>query len=247
MKVIQISGVGRVGKTTLASLIAEYAVDQGFIPLMVPFAKALKEEAAELGYNKDDNPEEYRKFCQKHGAGRREEDPDYWVKKARIEIEKAKLSELERRRRGKRTWEHLILQDDVRYMNELAYGRDIGAYQIFVTPFERMIMEENDPWRHHESERLANLVEAGDRRYTDVFHEYVINDKSIPKLNTFMKKHFFTWISDPDPCSCALCTTYRSGLVPNVKFLNDDLYDEFFGEIHEDFDDDYDEANDSDT
>ena len=118
-------------------------------------------------------------------------------------------------------------------MNEIIYGREIGAYQLFVTPYERRIKEEESKWRGHESERIANLVEAGDRNLSDVFHEYVINDKDIDSLAKIVGARFYAWISDPDPCGCALCEQYRAGLIPTVRFLNDSLYDELLGDLDE--------------
>ena len=74
-----IGGQARVGKTTLAKWISEYAYNNKYTPVIVPFAAALKEEAAKKGYTKDTNQEEYREFCQTLGSTMRQEDPDYWV------------------------------------------------------------------------------------------------------------------------------------------------------------------------
>ena len=37
MRIVQISGKGRVGKTTLANLIAKYSFNLGYIPVILPF------------------------------------------------------------------------------------------------------------------------------------------------------------------------------------------------------------------
>ena len=55
MRIIQISGKGRVGKTTLAHLIAKYSFELGYIPVILPFADAIKQQAAALGITKEKN------------------------------------------------------------------------------------------------------------------------------------------------------------------------------------------------
>ena len=68
MRIIQISGKGRVGKTTLAHLIAKYSLDLGFNPVILPFADAIKKMAEANGITKEADSTQYREFCQKLGA-----------------------------------------------------------------------------------------------------------------------------------------------------------------------------------
>ena len=93
MKFIQICGAGRAGKSTTANMIYELAYENNYIPVVLPFAKALKAEAASKGFKKSVDPEGYRSYCQKWGAGRREEDQDYWVKKVHEEVTALKEAE----------------------------------------------------------------------------------------------------------------------------------------------------------
>ena len=81
-----IGGKARVGKTTLAKWLSEYAYKEGYSPVLLPFAQALKEEAETRGYSKDKNPEEYRLFCQTLGSEMRATDSDFWVNKFKDKV-----------------------------------------------------------------------------------------------------------------------------------------------------------------
>ena len=83
MKFIQISGIGRSGKTTAANLLVARALQENYIPVIIPFAKALKDAVASDGITKDADPVEYRLRCQTKGAELRVTDPDYFVKKVK--------------------------------------------------------------------------------------------------------------------------------------------------------------------
>ena len=218
MKFIQLCGAGRSGKSTIAKMLWNIAYEHNYIPIVLPFAKALKEEAAEYGFTKEDKPEEYRKYCQKWGAGRRKEDPDYWVKKVNECVLEYMLKELELSKTNER-FEHLIIQDDVRYMNEIAYGRSVDAYQIFVTTGDRDLPELMDDWRNHESEQLAFKVELGDPDYTELFHEFLVNDGDYNLLNDTVNERFITWVSSNEQSQDEVSVSYRLGLEPSIQFL----------------------------
>lgn len=246
MKFIQLSGVARVGKTTTANILFDVAYDNGFIPVIVPFAKSLKNEALERGYTKDDNPEKYRAFCQEWGAKRRLEDSDYWVKKTKEEVDRLRDIEVKLRKTEDR-FEHIIIQDDVRYMNELAFGREVGAYQIFVSCGSRKIPDMLGTWRLHESEELAMKVEAGVKSHNDLFHEYLVNYSTMENLIKRIRGRFFTWITESEVSEDTATSAYRKGLAPNLTFvalsevyeqmngmeLDDSLYD-FLKELNDD-------------
>ena len=200
MRIIQISGKGRVGKTTLAHLIAKYSFELGYIPVILPFADAIKKQAAALGITKEKDSSAYREFCQQLGANRRSEDPDYWVIRSYESIQEYMIKELDNKKEGKTNFEYVIIQDDVRYMNELAFGRDIVATQIFLSQGIRKLEEEDADWRNHESETLANDIEHSYKKaniqgkYDDLFDVVVTNDGELDDLDYLVKQAIEYWL-----------------------------------------------------
>lgn len=199
MKIFQISGKGRSGKTTLANIIAKEVFNKGYIPVMIPFAKALKEQAQAMGYGKDTNPEEYRKFCQELGASKRAEDADYWVLKTYDLILEKMALELQYHEENRTHKEHVIIQDDVRYMNELGLGRELSAVQLFVYSCGRTLQENDAAWRKHESEALANKVELSfdnpNSQYEDIFDQIIDNSGTEKELEELVKENLDDWLS----------------------------------------------------
>jgi hypothetical protein len=219
MKFIQLSGIGRAGKTTLANYIANVAASENYIPVIIPFAKALKDAVAADGITKETHPDIYRARCQQKGAELRAKNPAHFIDEVKEEVEDLKETELFLRNHASTQWEHIVIQDDVRYMNELAYGRDVGAYQVFVTPSTRTIPELLDAWRDHESETLCNEVEIGNLQYTDLFHEYIVNSGTIEELKGKVAKRFFSWVTEPDHSFDSVSVQYRAGGVPSDQFI----------------------------
>ena len=70
------------------------------------------------------------------------------------------VKEIDNKKENQQYYEYLIIQDDVRYMNELAFGRDLVATQIFLSSGLRSLPEELSDWRNHESETLGNAVDG---------------------------------------------------------------------------------------
>lgn len=194
MKIIQISGKGRVGKTTLANLIGKYAFELGYHVAMIPFAKGIKDLAEEQGITKEMDSSAYRDFCQELGARKREEDPDYWVARAYNSIEECMIKEIENKKAGKPCWQYVIIQDDVRYMNELGFGRDLSAFSICLLHANRELPEANAEWRKHESETLANEVEAKPLNYADLFDIFIGNTGTIQDLEDIVKEDLEDWL-----------------------------------------------------
>lgn len=198
MRIIQISGKGRVGKTTLAHLIANRSLDLGYIPVIIPFANAIKQLAEKKGLNKDNGSDAYREFCQKLGAEKRLEDPEYWVVKAYEEIQSYMIKEIDNKRLNKDNYEYLIIQDDVRYMNELAFGRDLVATQIFVNSAGRKLKEHDAEWRTHESEILGNVVEESlgksNNEYVELFDCIIDNDGTLEELKKIVDHSIQDWL-----------------------------------------------------
>jgi len=196
MRIIQISGKGRVGKSTLADLIGKYAFEMGYHVAMVPFAKAIKDQAKNIGITKESDSSAYREFCQKLGADKRAEDADYWVARTYETIQEYMVKEIDNKKTGKACWQYVIIQDDVRYMNELAFGRDLAALQIFVSSGGRELEEETAEWRTHESEILGNAVEADQKlEYAELFDLVINNNGSVQDMEDIVKTDLESWLS----------------------------------------------------
>jgi dephospho-CoA kinase len=200
MRIIQISGKGRVGKTTLAHLIAKHAFDLGYIPVMLPFADGIKKLAAAQGITKEGDSSAYRDFCQNIGASKRAEDPDYWVTKAYETIQEYMIKEIDNKIAKKTNYEYVIIQDDVRYMNELAFGRELVATQIFLSQGTRKLNEHNAEWRSHESEAMSNQIEkdilipAKQEDAEEAFDIIINNDGDLEDLEHIVKQALKYWL-----------------------------------------------------
>jgi guanylate kinase len=198
MKIIQISGKGRVGKTTLANEIQKLAFDLGYIPIIIPFANAIKTAASLNGLSKENNPEEYRKFCQQIGAEKRKEDPDYWVVRSFESIQNLMLKEVDNKKENKKHWEYVIIQDDVRYMNEIAFGRELAAIQIFIDSGMRKLLEHDAEWRSHESEEMANAVEESffkpNSNYEEIFDVIIFNGGTLEEFIEEINESIEEWL-----------------------------------------------------
>jgi len=200
MRIIQISGKGRVGKTTLAHLIAKHAFNLGYIPVMLPFADGIKKLAAAQGITKEGDSSAYRDFCQNIGASKRAEDPDYWVTKAYETIQEYMIKEIDNKTAKKTNYEYVIIQDDVRYMNELAFGRELVATQIFLSQGTRKLNEHNAEWRSHESEAMSNQIEkdilipAKQEDAEEAFDIIINNDGDLEDLEHIVKQALEYWL-----------------------------------------------------
>ncbi len=236
MELIIISGPARVGKTALANHIAENSFELGFKPVLLSFAGVLKEEAESRGYSKEDNPKEYREFCQVHGALMRETDPDYWVKLFEEKLLKLYDEELKDLKENKAFWERCVIVDDCRYENEVSLGRKHKGVLVFLSPGSRRLEEHNAEWRNHHSEALAKKVEGGDEESVDMF-DYIILNEDSPK-NLVSKAKLMT----PIWCSLQSHVNSMSFDENNIKEdLEDTLKDllDFFLVDYEEDDDEY--------
>lgn len=217
-----------MGKTTLANWLAEYLYHKGYYPVMLPFAGMLKDEVKSMGYTKETHPKEYRELCQKLGSEKRAEDPDYWVNKFRDRLMEIKTDDVDRLEANPKGWsEKVVLVDDCRYMNEVALGRELRALQIFVSRGKRELEDQHGEWRNHESEAMANHIEAGDKDYTDIFHYRIINDGSLTTYKNKAAELFDEWITiagDMGPmCNCQVCQSHRFDQDIDINKVIDDL------------------------
>jgi len=184
MELITISGPARVGKTTLANMIAREAFDMGFIPMVLGFAEPLKEEAKSRGLTKEDNPKKYREFCQIHGAMKRELDPDYWVKAFEEILLGVYEDELEDLKNNKGHWERCVIIDDCRYENELSLAKKHKGTCVYLGPGKRLLEDHFAEWRQHHSEWLAQEVEDGNEEAKAMFNYIILNDGDEEDLET---------------------------------------------------------------
>ena len=202
MYIIQLAGVARVGKTTASKFLGASLFKQGYLVVELPFAKALKKEVESLGFTKDGNPTEYRQMCQEIGSTRRGEDPDYWINRTEEALNVFIAKEIEGRMEDREFWEYCVIQDDLRYMNELAWGRDFNAAQLYVFRGQRPIPDLDKEWRGHESETMANQVDKELRtwdartlgRFDDLFTDYVINDGTLAEYEVDISQHVDKWL-----------------------------------------------------
>jgi len=236
MIVIMLGGKARVGKTTAANILKIIAENMGMKPVIVPFAKAIKDEAAKLGLSKETKPDQYRAFCQDLGERKRKENPDYWVECFNKTFEKLAKEENENlENNSKKYKERVIIIDDCRYMNEVAYGRKIGAKQIFIAHGSRQLEDHNGEWRNHESETMANKIELSEKDYDQLFEFRLINDGSMDKyveLLSQLSLILFNIIAESLVlCECEVCSANRQGrninhesLLKEIEELIDDMY-----------------------
>ena len=245
MQLIVLAGQARVGKTTLANIIAKSAFDLGLRPKLLSFAGPLKQLAVDKGYDKDKEPQKYREFCQEYGAMKREEDPDYWIKAFESELLNIQRKERAAIKNKEKYWERCIIVDDCRYLNEVGLAMKFKASLIFMSFGDRDMPEENEEWRNHHSEEMAKLIDSGDQDYKDIFTHLVINDKDIKHLEEKVQGMIPRWCGVEHPCSsdcqCAACRAKKGERIPEVEKAIEMMMDLLF---LGNFDDDEDEEED---
>ena len=231
MITILLSGQARVGKTTAAEFIADYAKKNDFKPVILPFAKSIKDEAAAAGLSKDTDPHGYRKYCQEIGEGKRKNDPDYWLNLFKKEWNKFAVKDAKDSQDDNKLWkETVVIVDDCRYLNELNFGRTSGAITVFLSRGKRDLFEQTGEWRNHESEDMANRTELGDKDYVQMFDWIVKNEGSVEDLHDKLVMRLPLWLSlSPTSyvgCDCVGCKkTKRDELMTLDEFF-EDLFEE---------------------
>jgi len=229
---MMISGQARVGKTTLAKWLSEYAYNNGYTPVLVPFAGMLKEEAEKQGYSKDKDPLAYRAFCQTLGSDMRKQDEDYWVKKFRDRVKELYEAEQAALKEDPETWhEKVVIVDDCRYVNEIAAARDLRALTIFITPGSRELIDHHAEWRKHESEAMAVEMDNGHKDYRDMFHYVMRNDSTERNFKDKCSEKFEEWFHVTAEsmleslCSCELCVSSREDRDPDADTVIKQIMD----------------------
>ena len=231
-----LGGKARVGKTTTANILKVIAENLGMRPVIVPFAKVIKDEATKAGLAKDTKPEEYRAFCQNLGETKRKEDPDYWVKKFdKIFLGLAEEENLLLDNAQAKYKERVVIIDDCRYMNEIAYGRHIGAKQVFLAHGERKLEDHDALWREHHSEEVGNKAEVMAKDYDQLFEYRLENsgdiDHLVKQLSEISLILFNVIAESLTMCDCEVCMAFRQGrkvnteaLMQEIVELMDDVY-----------------------
>jgi len=231
MITILLSGQARVGKTTAAEFIASYAKKKDFKPIILPFAKAIKDEATALGLSKDTDPHKYRQFCQAIGEKNRKDDPDYWLNIFKKTWKETILKDDKDSQDESKLWrETVIIVDDCRYLNELNFGRTSGAICVFLSRGQRDLFEQTGEWRNHESEELANKTDSGEKDYVQMFDWMIKNDGSIKDLHAKLLTRLPLWLGlDPTAyleCDCKGCEKTKRDEPLSI----DEFFEDLFGD-----------------
>ncbi len=217
MRIIAFAGQARCGKTTFAKSFAAAAFEAEASPAIRSFAGPLKRAAAAAGFSKEESPLEYRDYCQRMGAGLREEDPNYWLDLFRIELGQlaaADAAHLADALENDTTYhETIVLIDDLRYENEFDLVREYGG-QVCLVIRDGELPEADAEWRGHESEDFGNYWTSQDEPEQDgMFDMVFVND--VPTEDHVMKtgKACFT-------------ITMMEAMVPKVAIEEDELDEE---------------------
>jgi hypothetical protein len=242
MQMLVLAGPARVGKTTIAKKIAEFAFNRGLRPCLLSFAGVLKDEANKAGLCKEKTPDEYREYCQRVGKKKRQENPDHWLGKFHDMILEILDKETELVQADKEFWEHIIIVDDCRYMNEVGYAKKHNATLIFVDNGSRELPEADAKYRKHESESLAHKVSSGHKDYQDIFPWIIRNQGSLAQLDKKLKIVMPLWCGmSPtihySKCECELCSARRQDRPPDIEKLVDQMLELMFKEYEEDEED----------
>jgi DNA polymerase III delta prime subunit len=219
MITILLAGKARVGKTTAAEEIVKICKELGLNPVILPFAKAIKDEALAMGLSKEANPELYRSYCQTVGGARRLIEPDHWVNMFNAAWRQLQAAEAKTLESATTIFEEtVVIVDDCRYMNELNYAKSIGAITVFISDGGRVLEDANGAWRQHESEDLANQFEGGNKDYQDLFEWVMMNGNSKTVFQSKLHSRVVAW-TNADPvsmvgCDCVSCRLFKKDISP---------------------------------
>lgn len=246
MIIIGFSGRARTGKSTLSRHLYDAAHDAGWDVEIKPFAGPLKRHVVEdMGYAKEKDPDNYRKFCQEIGASKRAENPDHWVNLWYEDMKAEYKKEMEEAVRPR-----LYLVDDVRYPNELKKLAEMGAITCFIKHADREIEDPDGEWRNHNSEELANNGEkCRDETLKSLGYDWVVYNNRPEKEIAKWAKRMVTEIiltHRDDMCTCEGCEAARENRDTDNDKINQEL-DDMLREIEKELEDDDGEANDSNS
>ena len=240
MQIVFIAGQAGMGKTTVATIIAEESFKLGLKPVLESFAKPIKEAAIDRGFSKEEFPDKYRRFCQRLGALKRKEEEDYWVNRIRNRLVEIKQQEQDDIESGKKYWEHIVIIDDCRYLNEIQLGKEENAFLMFLSKGRKAI--KTGTWRKHESEVLSKEIDNNKLSPLRELFSYILsNDISYDELVEEIKEIVplicgIEAESRSNGCKCPSCSGSSETQVFDLfKELRDTL-EEHFGKDEEDTD-----------
>jgi len=246
MQLIVIAGQAGVGKTSLAQIIAKKSFNLGFLPKLISFASPIKEVAEERGIGKKDNPDKYRRFCQRVGAGKRKLDEDYWTKEFEKQLVSIREEERKDIKRDSKYWERCIIVDDCRYPNEIELTLKYKGTLIFLSYGDHKPADLTDKWRNHESEEMAKIIEASsNKKLMSVFNYFLKNEGSLEDLEKQVSSLIPVWCG-LQPENGRVITEYNERADSIVKCI-DELVDllllgeDLFLEEEEEEDEEYEE------
>ena len=113
-------------------------------------------------------------------------DPDHWIKQWQLQFESYQDKESDLIREDKKYWEHLIIVDDCRYLNEISLCKELNAHLCFIAHGPRKLEDHNGEWRKHESEDWATEVERNGQDY-EVDH-WVENHNGVKTFDRIIKR-----------------------------------------------------------
>ena len=255
MQMILICGKGRVGKTTVARLLAKKIFEAGQCPQMLSFAAPIKEDARAKGYSKEENSEKYRQYCQEIGEGEREIDPDIWIRLLNQHVEMIQSDEAMAIVDEEKYWERVVICDDCRYLNELAYGKLSDATLLFITSGDRELIDADSDWRLHKSEEMAESLNTGDDPLIRIFTDVIPNEGSEEDLEKLINANYKLWsgleVECDKGCNCPKHTMpTEEDLFPLLQEVMESLADILFLDelkLEEEEEEDEDDTKESDT
>lgn len=223
MQVIVLGGMARVGKTEVADILEMEAAILGKNPLRISFSTPLKQICAEKhGYKdprkfKQEMPDVYRVECQKLGASERAIDSDHWVKLWCKLVASEQEKELQQPVTNEGWKETVIICDDCRYENEIEAVKQFDAITMFICKGKRTLADEDASWRAHESEWMAQKIEAGHDDYDGLFDWMLVNDKGIKELEKKLEPRVSHLLGDAptrfaETCTCAECKAFQADI-----------------------------------
>ncbi len=184
MKIIGIAGLALAGKSTAAAAIATAVFERGYHPVMERFAGPLKDASDTVGFKKGgDTDAMYRQFCQFVGTMARTKSAYWWVNLLNLRAEYVAQADAAALDDYAAKWsERVLIIDDLRYANEVAWVRENGGRTIFVSAMGRLT-DLDAEYRRHSSEDMAKAYENG--QLEDDLFDFSISNNDPQGLDEF--------------------------------------------------------------